>query len=86
MINTEQQIAAAKQQMEEDLEADAELLGLRRKKKPATATAADAAGGSEGTAATSAAEGAECSTAAASGDGDAAMTDAEQHDELVSPA
>lgn len=76
VLNTEQQIAEAKQQMEEDLEADAELLGLKRKKKPAAAAAAAEA-------AAPAAEGsdvaaADGSAAAAAAGGDAAG------DELVS--
>lgn len=60
-------MAAVKQAMEEELDADAELLGLKRKKKPAAAGAADG----EAAAADRAAAGASSSGAAA-GDGAAA--------------
>jgi hypothetical protein len=65
MLDTEQQMAAAKQQMEEDLDADAELLGVKRKKKPAAATAAAGEAG-----AAAAAEGEEGAAAAAAAAGD----------------
>jgi hypothetical protein len=78
VLNTEQQMAEAKQQMEDDMEADAELLGIKKKKKQQAAAAATddnqaatAAGGS-----TEADEGLPtASTAAAHGE--------EGHDELV---
>jgi hypothetical protein len=61
MLDTEQQMAAAKQQMEDDLDADAELVGVKRKKKPAAAAATAAASGGGG----AAAEGEEAAAAAA---------------------
>jgi hypothetical protein len=64
MLDTEQQMAAAKQQMEDDLDADAELLGVKRKKKPAAAAAA----GGEGGEAAEGEEGAVAAAAAAAGD------------------
>lgn len=62
--------------MEEDLEADAELLGLKRKKKPAATAPSAAAEGPAAEADTGAA------VATTAGD-DVEMTPAEQHDELV---
>lgn len=56
-------MAAVKQAMEEELDADAELLGLKRKKKPAAAGAADGeAAAADGAAGAS-------SSGAAAGDG-----------------
>jgi hypothetical protein len=72
-INTEAQVAEVKQALEDELDADAELLGVKRKKKPAAeTTAAGAAAGPSGEAA---AEGA--AEASTSGAGE---------DELVSDA
>lgn len=70
-MDTEAQVAEVKQAMEEEMDADAELLGLKRKKKPAAdATAAGAGAGSSGAAPEGAAgEGAaEASTSGAAGD------------------
>ncbi|KAF6266626.1 hypothetical protein COO60DRAFT_1697171 [Scenedesmus sp. NREL 46B-D3] len=64
MLDTEQQMAAAKQQMEEDLDADAELLGVVRKKKPAAGAAAAVAAGEAGTVAAGGEEGAAAPAAA----------------------
>ncbi|WIA09100.1 hypothetical protein OEZ85_008512 [Tetradesmus obliquus] len=80
MLDTEQQMAAAKQQMEEDLDADAELLGVKRKKKPA---AAAAAGGEAGAAAAAAAaEGGDAAAAAAAA-GDDELVPVEVSPELL---
>lgn len=73
VLNTEQQIADAKAEMEEDLEADAALLGLKTKKAKAKPAAEGASGSGEAAAAT--AEG------AADG-GDVEMTEAAE-EELV---
>lgn len=80
-LDTEQQMAAAKQQIEEDLDADAELLGLKRKKKPAAAAGEASAGTAE--VASADAGGDAAAPAATAGGGDAAMAESEQHDELV---
>lgn len=50
MLNTEARVQEVKQQMEEDLAADAELLGLKRKAKPAAdaAAAGTSSGGEAG--------------------------------------
>lgn len=72
-------MAEVKQAMEEELDADAELLGLKRKKKPAAA-AAEAAGADGAAAGSSgAAEG-----AAGDGTAEASTSGAAADDELVS--
>ncbi|KIY94629.1 hypothetical protein MNEG_13334 [Monoraphidium neglectum] len=48
VIDTEQQMAAAKQELKEDLEADAELLGVKRKKAAPAQEGASAAAGAGG--------------------------------------
>ncbi|KAI8462523.1 MAG: hypothetical protein J3K34DRAFT_182318 [Monoraphidium minutum] len=48
VINTEKQMAVAKQELLEDMEADAELLGVKKKPKPAPAAGAGGGGGGSG--------------------------------------
>jgi hypothetical protein len=79
-INTEAQVAEVKQAMEDELDADAELLGLKRKKKSAAAAAdGTAAAGAAGASSSGAAEG-----AAGEGAAEASTSGAGGDDELVS--
>jgi hypothetical protein len=48
VINTEQQMAEAKQELKEEMEADAELLGVKRKAPAAAADGGGAAAGEAG--------------------------------------
>jgi hypothetical protein len=73
-INTEAQVAEVKQALEDEMDADAELLGVKRKKKPAAESGAAAAG---------AAAGASSDAAAADGAAEASTSGAGE-DELVS--
>ncbi|KAF8072947.1 ubxn1 [Scenedesmus sp. PABB004] len=85
VLDTEAEVAAARQAMEEDLDADAELLGLKRKKKPAgdaaAGTGAAGGGGPEGGGAE--AGGAEAGAGASAAAGDDELVPVEVKPELL---